>query len=321
MSRVRSEFRGKLSNVDVALLREFTEIVAAGGLTAAEPRLNKSKSGISTGLSNLERRLGVRLCERGRSGFALTEQGKLVHTATQQLMAEIDRFSDFVGSASRRLEGKISVMIDDSFIFEIGNPIAAAINKMNRRHPQLNLQIRMTAPDRVLETVLEGTADLGFTALIQPSDSLVMTPLFDEEMGIFCGARHPLFGMKNEEITYQELQRYSFVRTDVAQRGSDREFLSGLSITASAPTILSRMMLILSSRYLGYVPIQFAQFWLRKGAVREIVLPESRVRNACYLIHRKSRALGMAAGLFRDLLITEVTDFTGFDDVTAPQRH
>jgi len=310
MSLPRSAFRGRLSNIDVSSLREFTEIVAAGGLTAAEPRLNKSKSAISAGLSNLERRLGIRLCERGRSGFALTEQGRLVYNATKQLMAEIERFSDFVGSASRSIEGEISVMIDDSFVFEMGDPIAESIEKINRRHPRLNLQIRMTAPDRVLETVLEGTADLGFTALKQPSDSLVTTPLFEEESGIFCGAGHPLFNVDNNEIAYRDLQRYSFVRTDVAQRDSDREFLSGLSITASAPTILSRMTLILSSRFLGYVPIQFARFWVREGAVKEIVIPGSRVRNACHVIHRKSRTLGMAAGLFRDLLISEVTSFT-----------
>ena len=125
----------------------------------------------------------------GRSGFALTEQGRLVYNATKQLMAEIERFSDFVGSASRSIEGEISVMIDDSFVFEMGDPIAESIEKINRRHPRLNLQIRMTAPDRVLETVLEGTVDLGFTALKQPSDSLVTTPLFEEESGIFCGAR------------------------------------------------------------------------------------------------------------------------------------
>ncbi|AUQ52459.1 HTH-type transcriptional regulator, lysR family (plasmid) [Phaeobacter inhibens] len=304
--RHRSPFSGNLSDVDVSLLREFLEIVSAGGITAAEARLNKSKSAISIGLSKLEQRLGVRLCERGRSGFALTEQGRLIHTATEQLMSEINRFSDFVGSASHRLEGEISVMIDDSFVFEMEQPIAATIAKMNENYPELNLKVRMTAPDRVLESVLEGNADLGFTALIQTSDALDLTPLFEEEMGLFCGADHPLFDVPGSELSYELLQRHSFVRTDVTQNEDFRAFLSGLSFLASAPTILSRMLLILSSRYLGFVPLRFAEFWVHKGSIREIRVPGSRVKNGCYLVHRKSRPLGMAAGIFKDTLIKEV---------------
>lgn len=306
MTRHRSPFRGNLSDVDVSLLREFMEIVSAGGITAAEVRLNKSKSAISIGLSKLEQRLGVRLCERGRSGFALTEQGSLIHMATEQLMSEINRFSDFVSSTSHRLEGEISVMIDDSFVFEMEQPIASTIAKMNKRYPELGLQIRMTAPDRILESVLEGNADLGFTALIQASDILEPTLLFEEEMGIFCGIDHPLFDMENSDLSYEMLQKYSFVQADVTQNKEFDAFLSNLNFLASAPTILSRMLLILSSRYLGFVPLRFAEFWLQKGSIRELQIPGSRVRNGCYLIHRKSRPLGIAAGIFKDTLIDEV---------------
>ncbi|KZX93829.1 MULTISPECIES: LysR family transcriptional regulator [Roseobacteraceae] len=304
--RQRSPFSGTLSDVDVSLLREFLEIAAAGGITAAEPRLNKSKSAISIGLTKLEQRLGVRLCERGRSGFALTEQGRLIHTATEQLMSEINRFSDFVGSASHRLEGEVSVMIDDSFIFEMEQPIASTIAKMNEHYPQLDLKIRMTAPDRVLESVLEGNADLGFTGLIRSSDALNLMPMFEEEMGLFCGADHPLFNMPEAELSYEILQRYSFVRTGVTQTEEFRNFLSGLSFQASAPTILSRILLILSSRYLGFVPLAFAAFWEGKGSIRELRVPGSRVKIGCYLVHRKSRPLGMAAGTFKDTLSDEV---------------
>lgn len=309
MSRLRSPFRGKLSNVDISLLREFSEIVSAGGITAAEARLNKSKSAISIGLSNLEQRLGTRLCERGRSGFALTEQGRLIHTAIQQLINEIDRFSDFVGSTSRQLDGEIGVMIDDSFIFEMEEPVAVAIAKMNTQYPNLQMKIRMTAPDRIFSSVLEGNADLGFTGLAQPNEALDKTPLFLEEMGVFCGAEHPLFHVDDAQISYEDLQSFNFIEVNVHQSKEFREFLSQLNFTASAPTILSRMLLILSSRYLGFIPVQFAEHWVQKGSVREIRITNSRFRNTCCVIHRKARPLGLAAGIFKEILIKEVKDF------------
>ncbi|MFT3972142.1 MAG: LysR family transcriptional regulator [Amaricoccus sp.] len=76
MHPLPSPFRGTLSDIDLALLRDFAEIAAAGGITAAEGRLGKGKSAISLGLTKLESRLGLRLCERGRSGFRLTERGE-----------------------------------------------------------------------------------------------------------------------------------------------------------------------------------------------------------------------------------------------------
>ena len=101
MNQSQTPFRGNLSDADIARLRDFVQIVAAGGITAAEGRLRKGKSAISLGLSRLEQRLGLRLCERGRSGFRLTDQGRMVHSAAIQLLGEIGRFSDFVGAAAR----------------------------------------------------------------------------------------------------------------------------------------------------------------------------------------------------------------------------
>ena len=68
-----------LSEGDIRLLKVFAKVVEAGGFSAAQIDLNISQSTISTHMTSLEQRLGVRLCERGRSGFHLTERGKLIY--------------------------------------------------------------------------------------------------------------------------------------------------------------------------------------------------------------------------------------------------
>ncbi|WP_371811937.1 LysR family transcriptional regulator [Ruegeria sp. R13_0] len=57
------------------LLQVFAHVVEAGGLSPAQYRLNMSLSAVSAAISNLETRLGFRLCDRGRGGFQLTEGG------------------------------------------------------------------------------------------------------------------------------------------------------------------------------------------------------------------------------------------------------
>lgn len=305
MTRAGKTFRGSLSDIDISALREFIVIVEAGGITAAQARLGKGKSAISLTLTRLESRLSMRLCERGRSGFRLTEQGQVVHSAALQLMGELGRFSDFVGAASHKLDGEVSLLADDSFLFEFAEPLSQAIARIKDRHPGLKLNLRMTSPEQVLSAVLEGSADLGFTALIRDSPALVSTAVCTEGMGIFCGKDHPLFSRDDAGIAIEELRDHDFVAAEVTQGADYSNFADGFAVSATAPTILSRMLLILSSRYLGFMPLAFAVPWVTRGDVREITIPGSRNANTCYLIHRRARPLALGASIFRRMILDE----------------
>jgi len=61
---------GQLSDMDLRLLQVFKSVVECGGLAAAELELNIATSTISRHLKDLETRLGLVLCRRGRAGFA-----------------------------------------------------------------------------------------------------------------------------------------------------------------------------------------------------------------------------------------------------------
>ena len=67
-----------LTDTDLRLLRVFRAVAACGGFAAAELELNINRSTISRHIKDLEGRLGVTLCRRGRGGFALTAEGEQV---------------------------------------------------------------------------------------------------------------------------------------------------------------------------------------------------------------------------------------------------
>lgn len=70
---------GQLSDMDLRLLRVFKAVVDCGGMSAAELELNISLSTISKHIKDLEQRLGLTLCQRGREGFAVTDEGLLIY--------------------------------------------------------------------------------------------------------------------------------------------------------------------------------------------------------------------------------------------------
>jgi DNA-binding transcriptional LysR family regulator len=82
----RKALLGRVSDVDLRLLRIFQTVVNCGGFSAAEIDLGIGRSTISTHIGELEGRLGTRLCSRGRGGFALTARGKKIYEASLGLM-------------------------------------------------------------------------------------------------------------------------------------------------------------------------------------------------------------------------------------------
>ena len=83
---------GHISDTDLRLLRVFQTVADCGGMSAAELELNISTSTISRHVKDLETRLGLVLCRRGRSGFALTPEGERILLETRQLLAATQQF-------------------------------------------------------------------------------------------------------------------------------------------------------------------------------------------------------------------------------------
>ena len=61
---------GQVADMDLRLLQVFKSVVECGGMAAAELELNIGTSTVSRHVKDLEARLGLTLCRRGRAGFA-----------------------------------------------------------------------------------------------------------------------------------------------------------------------------------------------------------------------------------------------------------
>jgi len=81
---------GQLSDMDIRLLRVFKSVAECGGMAAAELELNIGTSTVSRHIKDLETRLGLTLCRRGRGGFALTTEGQQIYAETLLLLAGVD---------------------------------------------------------------------------------------------------------------------------------------------------------------------------------------------------------------------------------------
>lgn len=102
----------------------FTEVVSAGGITAAAARLGLRKSTVSRRLSALEERLGTRLLERNTRRLRLTESGREYHAHCARLVAEAQAVNEAVRESRGTPHGTLRVATF-SLLGELLTPVIA----------------------------------------------------------------------------------------------------------------------------------------------------------------------------------------------------
>ena len=105
-----------VSNPDLHLLRVFVAVAEAGGFSRAQIALNVSQSTISTQMIDLETRLGMRLCRRGRAGFALTEEGHEIYQFSKALIRDCEKFTSKIKSMRGDISGELRIALADAML-------------------------------------------------------------------------------------------------------------------------------------------------------------------------------------------------------------
>ena len=134
---------GQVSDMDLRLLQVFKAVVDCGGLSAAELELNIGTSTVSRHLKDLETRLGLVLCRRGRAGFALTAEGRRVYDETLRLLAAVDGFRASVDDIHQRMGGTLAVALFDKTASNPAARIHAAIDAFTRAAPPRSSKRRL----------------------------------------------------------------------------------------------------------------------------------------------------------------------------------
>jgi len=291
-----------MSNVDLKLLSVFRTVARSGGFALAQTELNVSQATISIHIKNLETRLGFKLCQRGRGGFALTEDGQQVYDASNALFNHLEDFRSLV-LGFEKLVGELQISIIDNSVFHPKFQLGNVIHKFGELDHSVDITVHVAPPNTLEQIVLSSRAHLGIGYFPRRLAQLEYFPLYESEVKLYCGERHPLFDRKDASITEEDVENY-----DHAQRGyvsydqlPDRE--KPFNYTARAPNIEGLAHFVLSGRYLAFLPVHYAVQFTRENKIHTYGYI-SRYE----LIRRKSAARTPAESKFQELLLNEAKE-------------
>ncbi|MCE9679317.1 LysR family transcriptional regulator [Shewanella sp. AS1] len=259
-----------VTEYDLRLLRIFRTVVENGGFAAAEAELGVTRSTISVHMANLESRMKLKLCRRGRGGFALTEAGQSVYHACIELFDSLDTFAMFVNNLGEELIGELVILCADQLEHTLQQKLAQVIAYIHARQPQLHLILDGEALHQIEKSLLQDKAHIGLLPSYQQIQGLHYRTIFSEPIYLCCSKEHPYFHLKDEEISAEMLAKTPSIHPGIDIDPEGREQLKRLNLSAKAYQFDTRKTLILSGCYIGYLPLSYIQQELSAGQMKII---------------------------------------------------
>jgi DNA-binding transcriptional LysR family regulator len=124
--------------VDWDDVRHFLTLARTGSVRAAGALLGVSHSTVARRVEALETRLGVKLFDRHRDGYQLTDAGTEMVAGAERVEAEMAALQRGLAGQDARLEGAIRVTCTDHYI---GKIVIAALAGLCTDHPGIELEL------------------------------------------------------------------------------------------------------------------------------------------------------------------------------------
>lgn len=300
MNSALPKTRRTLSDTDLRLMRVFAEIVRHNGFSAAQDSLGMTQATISLHMRNLEERLALRLCERGRSGFFLTAEGKQVHEAVLDLFGSVEHFLTTVSDIQGELVGRLAFGTVDAMETNSTLGLDQAIGDFAKAAPKVLLDIDIAAPQALVQGLLSGRYQIVLVPAQPRAQTMQAVDVFAERQNLYCGRGSPLFEIADSGLTPELLAAQPFAGRSYMQEVP----ICGVDFQWRAVTahMEGTLLMLLSGAYIGFLPSHYAEASVRAGTLRALAPERMTFDDVFQIVFSRERA-NRAARLLAEAIL------------------
>lgn len=259
----------RISDYTIRNLRTFCAVVEHGGFGPAQAVIGAGASVISTHMRDLEHALGFQLCHRGRGGFAVTRKGQEVYQEARRLLASVEDCEASLDALRRVMSGNLRIGIVDSEADNPDLPVHAGIARFLAREHEVHIRLEVATPEILAKGLQTGDIHVAIGPFPDRQPNISYQPIYSERHALYCGRDHPLFALPGTEHS-PEVLAGQIVAVRSYLRNTEFAALDDIKIGATVSSMEAQVILIRSGRFLGFLPVHFAQGWVERGKMREL---------------------------------------------------
>ena len=146
-------------HVTLRQLRAFTAVLETGSFSAASQTMHLSQAAVSGLVKGLEEGVGARLLDRHTRRVSPTALGAAFAPMARRVLADLDEALDNLVNLKELRRGLVRVAAPEPLSCTVLPELIACYN---RTHPGVDVRFEDVPIERVLESLHNGSADVGF---------------------------------------------------------------------------------------------------------------------------------------------------------------
>jgi LysR family transcriptional regulator, hydrogen peroxide-inducible genes activator len=182
---------------DLRQLECFCAVARTGSFTRAAEELGMAQPSLSEQINKLEQALGGALFERFSRRIELTAPGETLLPLARALIEEAAALPQYLEAAREGVRGPLRVGVIPTILPYFLAPVLRGFVEM---YPEVELQLRESTTEDLLQQVLDGALDLAVVSVPVAETGLVMSELFREPLCLAVPEGHELASAEKVQL-------------------------------------------------------------------------------------------------------------------------
>ena len=297
--------------MDFDQLHTFLEIVRLKSFSKAAQTCYRTQPAISAQVRQLEQELRADLFERFGSRISLTTAGKIFAGYAEQMLDLRRRAQDVIAELETNPRGELVIAGNEATCIYV---LPKVFSEYREQFQSVQLQVLRSYGSRVVEAVMENSADFGLVQLPVEEKRLQVVNIYRDEIRLIVPAGHPLAGRPSvtaRDVTdyYLVLPKYGKTRTRLNEWLEVVEEDIRISMELDSTEMMKHF--VIAGLGVSFVAASNCREEIAAGKLWSIPLaPEPMVRRLG-LIYRKDKGLSKAALGFIQIVLDNVGEESG----------
>jgi DNA-binding transcriptional LysR family regulator len=297
--------------MDFDQLHTFLEIVRLKSFSKAAQTCYRPQPAISAQVRQLEQELRADLFERFGSRISLTTAGKIFAEYSEQMLDLRRRVQDAIAELETNPRGELVIAANEATCIYV---LPKVFSEYRHQFPAVQLQVLRSYGSRVVEAVMENSADFGLVQLPVDEKRLQVVNIYRDEIRLIVPAGHPL--ARHKMVTAQDvaesflvLPKYGKTRTRVNEWMEVVEEQVRISMELDSTEMMKHF--VIAGLGVSFMAASNCREEIAAGKLVAIPLGPEAMFRRLGLIYRKDKALSKAALGFIQAVLDNVGEEAG----------